>query len=811
MKNNTLYILSGVQGSGKSTLIKENELQAITLSYDSFRELYAGLSISQNGYSTLSAEENNKVYSLLNQVLKGRMREQGGNLVIDNMNIDKDSIRDFKKIADEHNYNTTVVKFPLLDVEHYKNINLKRELYKRIPESSIIKCHEMASNLKLNEIEGIKVITPGEFSNIIQKKPSDLIKDISEYDKVHVFGDLQGCFSVLNKYFQQSGRLSNKDFYVFLGDYIDRGIENALALKFVEKFIDQPNFAFLYGNHERHIMNYANNWMTPPPEFKDKTLPQLLKAGFDAQRLKKMFEKMEGTLFLKYEDKNLIVSHAGYPTIPKKPFFLTRRDQMYGYGGYGFDVDKAFSENKEHEKWIQFHGHRNQHELNLKSFPNSFALERNVEFGGYLPIVNLEKDKGRVLISTFEIGNDVFDPKAESTGTKKLEFRTRVTDEVVAGYTQVMEQALSNTDIIKLLRENKLIKEKTFDTKPYISSFNFTREAFYDSQNSFRDELVSQARGIFLNNETGEIVARGFEKFFNINERGISQAQMGHLKEHFKTPLTLFQKENGYLGLIGYDKKADELVFTSKSDIEQDFAKNLEAIARAQFSEQELDKLKVFARVNNVNYIFEVNDPVNDPHIVKYDKQHLVLLSIVKREFLYQELAYEDLKKFGQKFNDLPVKKTGPKFDNIESFEKFYQSVTNNSKIELEGYVVEDANLNRMKIKLPFYNLWKVNRSTKDAVKRGLDKIDERIEKNANLSRDMLVKEMLGQSHQRIDSNGLLSESDKEVTKNFINWFVGLSKEKQESDIISLRESFNDFEKSKNDQNIKIKNKIKPA
>lgn len=814
MKNNTLYILSGIQGSGKSTLIKNNELQAITLSYDTFRELHVGLSIGPNGIPLLSNEENPKVFSMLNELLKYRMREQGGNFVIDNMNIDKDSILGFKAIADAHGYNTTVVKFPLMNIEHYFNVNKQRDEYKKMPESSIIRTYEIAQNLKLNEIDGIKVITPSAFEDIIKRKPTDLIKDISSFERVHVFGDLQGSFSVLNKYFENQGRLSSKDYYIFVGDYIDRGIENGKALKFVEKFIDQPNFSFLYGNHERHLMNFANNWKSQPDEFAKQTLPQLFKAGFTPSKMKELFNKMEGILFLQYGDKKIIASHAGYPTIPEKPFFLTRKDEMYGYGGYGFDVDKAFAENINNEEWIQFHGHRNQHDLSLTSYPNSFALEKNVEFGGYLPVVNLEIKGNDVLISTFEVGNDVYNPKAKSVGARELEFRTRNTDEVVAGYTQVMEQSLNNIEIIKLLREHELIKEKTFETKPHISSFNFTRDAFYDSKNSFRDELVSQARGIFLNNETGEIIARGFEKFFNINERGIEQSQMTHVKEHFKTPLQLFQKENGYLGLIGYDRKADELVFTSKSDIEQDFAKNLENIAKTQFSEAELNKLKMFARVNNVNYIFEVNDPINDPHIIKYEKPHLVLLSIVKREFLYQELSYADLKKFSEKFEDLPVKRTGPKFDNVENFIKFYDSVTKNVKIELEGYVVEDANLNRVKIKLPFYNLWKVNRSMKDYTKRQLDKIDEQIEKGTKFTKEVLVKELMSQTYQRIDSHGLLSDNEKDITKKFITWFVAQPNDVKEKDIITLRETFENSEMPQNNdakkQN-KVTNKIKPA
>jgi hypothetical protein len=267
-------------------------------------------------------------------------------------------------------------------------------------------------------------------------------------------------------------------------------------------------------------------------------------------------------------------------------------------------------------------------------------------------------------------------------------------------------------------------------------------------------------------------------------------------------------------------------VYTSKSDIELEFARNLENIVNEQFSESEIDKLKTFARINKVNYILEVNDPINDPHIVQYDKAHVVLLAIVKREFIYQELKYDDLKKFGETFENFPVKQKGPRFPTVEAFEKFYNSVTGvdaiKSKLLIEGYVVEDANLNRMKIKLPFYNFWKVGRSFKDYISRQIDKIDEKDEKNAKSMKDSLMGELKSQTFQKIASHGLLTEGDKETMKDFITWFLTIPKEDQQKDIISLRNEFVKTEYvlkpvgNSPDEELKSKvinksNKIKPA
>lgn len=66
--------------------------------------------------------------------------------------------------------------------------------------------------------------------------------NLSKYRKIHHIGDIQGCFSILKEYLQE---LKDDECYIFLGDYIDRGIENGKVLKFLLKFAKERMYIYL--------------------------------------------------------------------------------------------------------------------------------------------------------------------------------------------------------------------------------------------------------------------------------------------------------------------------------------------------------------------------------------------------------------------------------------------------------------------------------------------------------------------------------------------------------------------------------------
>ena len=92
-----------------------------------------------------------------------------------------------------------------------------------------------------------------------------------------------------------------------------------------------------------------------------------------------------------------------------------------------------------------------------------------------------------------------------------------------------------------------------------ISSFNFTRDAFYKKE---WNEQTTKARGLFVDTRTNEIVVRGYEKWFRVNE--VEETKIMNLKDTLKFSVTAYVKENGFLGLISYNKDTDDLMFATK-------------------------------------------------------------------------------------------------------------------------------------------------------------------------------------------------------------------------------------------------------
>ena len=132
------------------------------------------------------------------------------------------------------------------------------------------------------------------------------------------------------------------------------------------------------------------------------------------------------------------------------------------------------------------------------------------------------------------------------------------------------------------------------------------------------------------------------------------------------------------------------------------------------------DKLNPLLK-EGYSYVFECVDKYNDPHIIKYDTNKIILLEVFKNQLKEEHVSYDEL------FNiscDLQVhlKKKELEFNNWEEFEewkdKFRQGLSQ-WDCKHEGYVFEDQNGYRVKFKSSFYNFWKQMRALKDVLAGG--------------------------------------------------------------------------------------------
>ncbi|OME54055.1 phosphatase [Paenibacillus odorifer] len=704
-----LVLLRGAMAAGKSTWIKRKSLEQYVLSADEIRLLFQTPVMLESGKFGINAKNDGRVWKLLLELLEERMI-RGEFTIVDATHAKQEMIAQYKALAQKYRYRVSVVDFSDVSLETLLEQNRKRSEHKLVPEHVIMNAHE---RMKTENVpKWVTLLKPEEFDNAMQFTESEY----DHYDCIHHIGDVQGSFDATIDYFKSTGHdfneetgypyLKENDMYIFVGDMLDRGIQNGETLKFFLHIYTRKNVAILEGNHEIHLWKWANNDETlNSQEFINYTKPQL-EEGLSKEEIvelkketRQLYRKLRQIVYYTRKGKEVVVTHGGLAKMPSNFMYMATEQFIKGVGDYEVDIDNAWDQNLPMESIIPFempnkvevyqiHGHRNIFRLPVQAGEYSFNLEGQVEFGGYLRAVTLT-DEG---FQPHEIKNNNF--KIRKGSTPKT----------------MNEQDIDMEQFIQYLSNHKEIIEKPLGGNIY--SYNFTRAAFMDK---IWDEINIKARGLFINKNTKEIVSRSYNKFFNVNERSFTK--LNALADNLAFPVQVYNKPNGYLGTVGYDSESDELIFTSKSSNNGDHSCWLKELFDKQFDEVNAFYVKEYLHHENLCLVFEVIMAEKDPHIIEYVEDKLVLLDIVKRQVNYEKLPYSEVVRIAKTFG-IECKELVRTFDNWTEMYYWYRDVTSDSSIEDEGFVIEDSVGFMTKIKLPYYNFWKQFRSIKDKFAR---------------------------------------------------------------------------------------------
>jgi len=679
-----LLLLRGSAGCGKSTWIEQNGLKPYTLSADDIRLLCQSPIMQVDGTEGISQSNDNVTWKTLFNLLEVRM-QKGEFTVIDATNSKTSEMNRYKEMCNTYRYRIFCVDFTDIPIEEVKRRNANREVLKRVPEEAIDKMYSRFATQKIPS--GIKVIKPDELDTIWMK-----MFDLSEYKKIHHIGDIHGCNTALQKYLSDNGGLKDDEMYIFTGDYIDRGLENADVVKFLISIMNKKNVLMLEGNHERWLWLYANDCVGKSKEFELITRPQLEEAKIDKKDIRQLYRKFGQCAYYKYGDNIYLVTHAGLSTLPKNLSYVATDQMIRGVGNYN-DFEKVAETflATTPDNVYQIHGHRNTKRLPVKVNDRVFNLEGRVEFGGDLRCVQIDKDG----IHIVEVENTVYK-------TPEMQSEQTVTSSSVA-------------DTIIALRSNRYIQEKKFGN---ISSFNFTNKAFYDK---VWDEQTTKARGLYLDTMKGKVVARAYDKFFNVNERPETKFDMLQYKLQF--PVTAYVKENGFLGIVSYNEYEDDLFIASKSTIDSQFAQWFREMLHKKVSSENIQKMKEFIKEHNVSFVFECVDMKNDPHIIEYSNSELFLLDIVHNNMDFDKYEYDTMVDIANQFSLTPKEKAFEIATWQEFFDWYYDILEENYEYngrKIEGFVIEDSVGYMTKLKLAYYNFWKFMRSiSHEAIRNG--------------------------------------------------------------------------------------------
>lgn len=689
----TLLLLRGAPGCGKSTWIKEHDLSDYVLSADNIRLMFASPQMTVGGDWTISQGNDRMVWETLFKMLEWRM-QNGDFTVIDACNSKTSEMTRYRDLAAEYRYRIFCVDMTNVPIEVAKERNAKRPPLKRVPEEVIDRMY--ARFATQNIPAGIKAIKPDELYNKVYAQ----LYNLNEYKYVMHIGDIHGCYDALMKALgvkdgeDPASALRDDTEYIFLGDYIDRGPDSAKVIKFLLDIYQKPNVCLLEGNHERHLWDWANDRRSRSKDFEVRTRPQLEAAGIDKKDVRCLYRKMRQCSMYMFHGKTVLCTHGGLP-FPRditRADFIPAYQMIHGVGKYEEMEEVAKTFKHAPHTMMQVFGHRNVNGRPMRIEDNNYCLDNHVERGGKLRCMrmSLRDDAGAFRSFCIE-GIEVDGPEYEET--------------VDDGNVEAVEspESVSIAELVEKMRSSKLINEKKFS---HISSFNFSRKAFADKK---WNDLTTKARGLFIDTTNMRIVARGYDKFFAIGER--PETELHTVADHLMYPVDVYIKENGFLGMVAWDNATNTLFTTTKSTPDGDMA----MLFRSKLPDWQKERMSEYLREHDVTLLFEVIDPANDPHIISYPKDGIVLLDAVSNTLTPSYMAYEDLVELARNLGvEVKQRYIPSKAYTAGGFKAIVNDIANIDTDSVEGVVFRDANGYMLKQKTEFYSEWKKLRKVKD-------------------------------------------------------------------------------------------------
>jgi len=224
-------------------------------------------------------------------------------------------------------------------------------------------------------------------------------------------------------------------------------------------------------------------------------------------------------------------------------------------------------------------------------------------------------------------------------------------------------------DTLNKYHEEGLLYKQVHPTLP-LTIWNYTEKVQFDS---LWDDITLMCRGLVTDNE-GNIVARPFKKFFNIEEGKHTPTQ----------EFDVYEKMDGSLGIFFY-YQGGWVMATRGSFTSDQAVKGYELIFKYDFAKLHQDYTYLFEIIYKENRI-----------VLNYDFEEVVLLGMINTKTGYEVDLFgnnQDLR-LKNLVNNLGFKIV-KKYDGV----KDYNTLKSMIQDDQEGFVVRFSNGDRMKIK----------------------------------------------------------------------------------------------------------------
>jgi RNA ligase len=203
-----------------------------------------------------------------------------------------------------------------------------------------------------------------------------------------------------------------------------------------------------------------------------------------------------------------------------------------------------------------------------------------------------------------------------------------------------------------------------------LTIWNYTETVQYEG---LFDDVTLQTRGL-VTDGNGKVVARPFNKFFNMEEG-----------KHTPTPdFDVYDKMDGSLGIL-FNYEGEWVMATRGSFTSDQAVKGFEMLQKYDYQKLHKDYTYLFEIIYDENRI-----------VVKYPYEDLVLLGMINTETGYEvDLYGEDVDvRLKNLINNLGFKVV-KKYDGINDYSVLKEMI----KDDEEGFVVRFSNGDRMKVK----------------------------------------------------------------------------------------------------------------
>ncbi|GAA4923708.1 RNA ligase [Nesterenkonia rhizosphaerae] len=579
-----LILLRGAQGCGKTTLVKD--YQPLVVSFDSFRELHAPAIPTLDGDTSLVLSTGAQKKSV--QAALGAAEERmalGMSVVVDNMNLRVKDQADWVRLAEKYQYEVLLVDVQgdITDEELLRRNRTRGN--KRIEEALLLDFAAVGRERNLHP--DVREISRDQLHAEIVARTEWV--DLNGFNRVVVIGDIHSCADALKQATERELSDGGPIAWVFLGDLFDRGPDAARVFQHVRQELGHYGDAvfFIEGNHETNMRCAILQDAT----FSKDTLKSredIHAKGFSDSDILELLNSTRPFLRFRFAGKRFFACHGGVDrrTVEGARDLHLMPDHFFIHGIS--DRGRTYRKRSTYEhvgeflagddsEVTQLHGHRNggfdDERLPEDTVPGIYNLEQGVEEGGHLALAVIDRT-GNITVRRYTERAD--EHRAEEPKARNL-------SEELAAHPDIHAKDLGNG----------------------ITAYNFTRDAFRRGR---WDKLSTSARGLFMRGD--KVVARGYEKFFNLGERnGFTREQV---LEEFEYPVLVKSKVNGFLMIVAaVDGK---LVYYTKGG-PTPYAKAGQK-AFEWFYEPHLrqDLARLLTQLN-VSLTFEVVLN-NDPHIV---------------------------------------------------------------------------------------------------------------------------------------------------------------------------------------------------